>query len=386
MGYGGGDGTGVTGVANSCSGGGGTAGASWQMRLAGRKRQHASLVNSVSMHGAGCNGDGGSGMNGSSGSNGSGGGGWTGGDEHGMFPAPSPPRAAIVGGDVMISQQQQQQQQQMNNESQVGPSAVVGVGAAAHVPIPTVISSTVVPLSSTSSSVLLLDRGSGGACGNGNTGGLRGRGRAFCGDVSGASRSSDRGGGGLGVGNENDVDEGSVIGRPEGGGSHVNNNNNSNNSHHDNNNNGDDMDVASSSIIMPAVKRSRYSNGHNLTSTATSVSGGPIGGLIHHDYHHMQAQQPQHQIQAGLGGGIGVLGREGREINHPMVFVDEQQQQQGLRRRQEEQEQQLQLAFHQLGVRQRNATPSPSMLSSVQPKRPRGSDDDPSHGKRPRNG
>ncbi|CAM9758007.1 unnamed protein product [Sphacelaria rigidula] len=90
-----------------------------------------------------------------------------------------------------------------------------------------------------------------------------------------------------------------------------------------------------------------------------------------------QHQQQQEQIQRGGLGGR----REGTREAHPLVFVHEQGSQ-----RQEEQEQQLQLAFHELGVRQRNATPSPSMLTSVQPKRPRGPDEDAPHGKRPRSG
>ncbi|CAM9829490.1 unnamed protein product, partial [Laminaria digitata] len=35
---------------------------------------------------------------------------------------------------------------------------------------------------------------------------------------------------------------------------------------------------------------------------------------------------------------------------------------------------------------QRNAPPSPPLISVVAPKRPRNPDDDPPHGKRPRNG
>ncbi|CAM9983836.1 unnamed protein product, partial [Laminaria digitata] len=35
---------------------------------------------------------------------------------------------------------------------------------------------------------------------------------------------------------------------------------------------------------------------------------------------------------------------------------------------------------------QRNAPPSPPLISVVPPKRPRNPDDDPPHGKRPRNG
>ncbi|CAN0062323.1 unnamed protein product [Ectocarpus sp. 12 AP-2014] len=93
------------------------------------------------------------------------------------------------------------------------------------------------------------------------------------------------------------------------------------------------------------------------------------------------------------GSGGGGVRRERETTVTQVVFLDREQRERQLEqeaeqkaRRQEEQELQLQLAFHRMGVRQRNSPPSPPLVSALPPKRPRTPGDDPGHGKRPRNG
>eukprot|EP00752_Nemacystus_decipiens_P015536 g13862.t1 len=147
---------------------------------------------------------------------------------------------------------------------------------------------------------------------------------------------------------------------------------------------------------LPVAKRQRYHHEGGGGSSSGSGGGGGGGGggcrrereschqVVFRDQQRPHRPPQDHQQQR--------LQEEEEEEERQRRRRREEEEEEQKARGQEEQELQLQLAFHRMGVRQRNAPPSPPLVSALPPKRPRSPggnrdhDHDPSHGKRPRSG